>query len=295
MSAKGIKVGKDWVLQGSRKGFDDECVFDMGDMKDSMNMQQLIAFGFSVFGWYQYVNFDIEFAPINNTDVRHVDMDADDVSLINQCIKLMNRYEDMRCPLGPAAVFKAEKGGSGGVKKKKTKGKKNKGKDGKQQQMLGWSDQSHFQWVKDKLTPLLNAAEKNSLPNDITGLFIVQIGRMLTSAATHDPAVARALVDAGGSECGSIVLKIISKAIENAKAAKEEGVLMREKVWLSAHDILMGALVCSVQNSEEDMSTFLFKRMIPQFSMDWNLPTPEKGHVHLTTSTHCWQTLHPPS
>ena len=204
MSAKGIKVGKDWVLQGSRKGFDDECVFDMGDMKDRMNMQQLIAFGFSFFGWYQYVNFDTEFAPINNTDVRHVDMDADDVSLINQCIKLMNRYEDMKCPLGPKAAFKAKEGGSGGVKKKKTKGKKNKGKDGKQQQMLGWSDQSHFQWVKDKLTPLLNAAEKNSQPTDITGLFIVQIGRMLKSAATYDPAVARALVDAGGSGCGSI-------------------------------------------------------------------------------------------
>ena len=62
------------------------------------------------------------------------------------------------------------------------------------------------------------------------------------------------------------LFKIISKAIENANAAKEEGVLMREKVWLSAHDILMGALVCSVQNSEEDMSTFLFKRMIPQFT-----------------------------
>ena len=262
MSAKGIKVGKDWVLQGSRKGFDDECVFDMGDMKDSMNMQQLIAFGFSVFGWYQYVNFDIEFACAPH-ELRHVEMDGDGVSLINQCIKLMNRYEDMKCPLGPTAVFKAEEGGSRGAKKKKTKGKKNKGKDGK---VEGWADKSHFEWVKNKLTPLLNAAEKNSLPTDITGLFIFQIGRMLQSAATYDSAVARALVDAGGSECGSIVLKIISKAIENAKAAKEEGVLMREKVWLSAHDFLMRALVCSVQNSEQDMSTFLFKRMLPQFT-----------------------------
>lgn len=148
MAAKGIKAGEDWVLQGTY--YDDDYEGGTDSCKDSLNMQQIMAFGQALsYGWYYYTNFDnlyvgrgvgvseISSAEHVSRGSKNLEMDVDETILMNQCTDIERRYEEMKCPLGPEAVFKAEREGEdGGQTLNNRKGKKNRGK-GKQKKRSG--------------------------------------------------------------------------------------------------------------------------------------------------------------
>jgi hypothetical protein len=201
-------------------------------------------------------------------------MDVDETILMNQCTDIERRYEEMKCPLGPEAVFKAEREGEDrGQTLNNRKGKKNRGK-GKQKKRSGWGSKPHFEEITMYLTNLLQAMDKHLLPTDVMGLFVSRVAEMLESAAQYDPAVANSLIDKGESSCGSIALKLYVRATKIAEVSLAKGEAVKEKIWRLASSALMGALCYSVRTlfakhfgkveGIDDASTFFFKRILPE-------------------------------
>jgi hypothetical protein len=278
LSVKGIKAGEDWVLQAP---FDDGYDGGCDSCEEYLNVEQIMAFGRAMsYGWYYYLNFDNLFVGRgvgvskvqSNSQMpggfKDMEMDVDEDIMINQCIDLARMYEELKCPLGPEAVFKAEREGAGGGRNRK--GKKNRGKD-KQKKTEGWGSKPHSEEIRTYLSDLLETIGKHLLPTDATGAFVFHVAEMLEVASQYDPAIAHALINRGESRCGDLVMILSLRA---SKYAEEANSSSKERIWRQASSALMGTLCYSVKtcftkhagNDEaiEVVTNFFFKKILPQ-------------------------------
>ncbi len=275
MSAKGVKAGDDWVVRGV---YDDGYEGGTDVCQDSLTLDQMLAFAQAMsYGLYYYTNFDnlyvgrgvgvSKVATITRAmgGFKDMEMDIDEGILNRQCMDLARRYGELKCPLGPEAVFKAERGG--------------------RLKRSGWGSKPHSEEIMPKVSGLLETMSKHLLPTDATGAFVFNAAEMLECAAQYDPAVARSLINLGGSHCGSLAIILSLRANKFAEAAQTKGEVIKERIWRQCSSALIGALCYSVKtlfaehkDGEDDeidaVTTFFFKKILPELvtGVESNVP-----------------------
>lgn len=288
MSAEGVKAGEDWVLvQGA---YDDGYGEKVVRCKDTLNLKQIMAFAQAMsYGWYYYTNFDNLFVgrgvgvakvspAAQMMGAKDMEMDVDETILMNQCIDIERQYQEFKRPLGPEAVFKAEREGKVGRVRKINRGRNNRG--GIQSQP-GWGSRPHFKEIITYLTRLLEAIDQHLLPTDATGVFVSHVAEMLESAARYDLAVASALLNKGASSCGLLVIKLMKRAAKIAEASPAKGETFK-RIWWQSSSSLMGALCYSVMTlfekggeDADDATTFFFNILQPELVNGVESPLPQ--------------------
>ena len=291
MSAKGIKSGEDWVVQGTYGDSHQE----IDRCKENLNLKQIMTFGQVMsYGWYYYTNFDNLFVgrgvgvckltPNSKLDGhKDMEMDVDERILLDQCIDIKNRYEVFESPLGPERVFKAEREGRVGRQRRVVSGRGRNNGGGRPQLQTVWGSRPHSKEIISYLSRLLEAIDQYLLPTDATGIFVQHVADMLQSGARYDPAVANALMNKGTSSCGTLVLKLMKRAAEIAEETPSKSDSFR-RIWWGASSDLMGALcyslMCSFKKEAyenvQGMITFFFKVILPELFTGMESSVPQQ-------------------
>lgn len=251
----------------------DDTFFDVNDVLSDDQLLCLIK-GFSS-DWYWYIMSDNILSGVGanikagkNVDeglrvqsellpggMRQIQMDLSENTLYEHSREIQDRYETLRCPLGPRFALNPHEyeptTAQPKPKKKRSgkKGKKNRGRRGSSQPAQdveppaskGVSWKPHPVEIGTRLTTLLSSMDASLRPTNASASIVVDLSDMLRAAARHDPAVANALVDADGFRCGSMAIRLADKLHAYAKQTGD-------RQWWSARSGIMSVLGISVRS-----------------------------------------------